>query len=159
MNVRKNSVTIYNPICGEIIPLDSVPDPGFSRKVFGEGLAIIPVNGDVYAPITGKVIHISPSQHSIAMITEEGFEVLLQLGLETEELAGKGFDILVKPGEKINASERLGTFNLAFIEERGKEIISVLVFPNLKEKGGLLSVRSFGEVRVGVELAHVSNKK
>ncbi|MFP9129522.1 PTS glucose transporter subunit IIA [Niallia sp. BSM11] len=156
MKRKKAPVCIHSPISGEIIPLDSVPDPVFSRKVFGEGLAIIPVNGDIYAPITGTVLQISEAKHSIAIMTEEGLEVLLQLGLETEELNGEGFHILVKPGEKIHARDHIGIFNLSILEERGKEIISVLVFPNLEDKDGEIMVKGFGEVRAGLEIASIN---
>lgn len=151
----EKTIMIHSPISGEMIPLDHVPDPVFSRKVMGEGLAIIPINGEVFSPINGKVIQISPTKQSIGMVTEEGIEVLLHLGVDTGELNGEGFDIKVEPGEIIHVYDRMGTFDLSLIEERGKEIISVLVFPNFEEKDAEMILLLSDEVVAGTEIAQV----
>jgi len=102
--------------------------------MLGEGIGLIPTNGEVYSPISGTVTQVFPAKHTIGIMTEDGLELLLHLGLETVELSGEGFEIEVESGAKVYAQDRIGSFNLNFIEEKGKEIISVLVFHNLKDK-------------------------
>jgi sugar PTS system EIIA component len=150
---RSKDIMIQSPLNGEVIELASVPDPVFSQKMMGEGIGFIPTNGEIFSPISGTVTQVFPTKHAIGLITEDGVELLLHLGLETVELKGKGFDITVEADDKVQAQERIGSFDLSYIEEKGKEIISVLVFPNLQEKGKKLTLSTTGEVKAGTEIA------
>ncbi|WP_373893757.1 PTS glucose transporter subunit IIA [Virgibacillus sp. CBA3643] len=145
---------ILSPLNGEVIDLESVPDPVFSQKMMGEGIGFIPTNGEIYAPISGTVTQVFPTKHAVGLMTDDGVELLIHLGLETVELEGEGFDIKVESGSKIKVNDQIGSFNLALIEEKGKEIISVLVFPNLQEKE--LNLFKTGEVKAGTEIAELS---
>ncbi|QCJ44680.1 PTS glucose transporter subunit IIA [Bacillus sp. S3] len=154
-NKKSENIAIQSPLNAEVIKLESVPDPVFSQKMMGEGIGFIPTNGEIYSPISGKVTQVFPTKHAIGLMTEDGVELLLHLGLETVELNGEGFDILIESGDRVQAQDRIGSFDLTFIEEKGKEIISVLVFPNLKEKGKELTLSKTGEVKVGTEIANL----
>lgn len=149
------NIIIHSPLNAEIIPLENVPDPVFSQKMMGEGIGFIPINGDVHSPVNGKVTQVFPTKHAIGMLTEEGLEVLLHLGLETVELNGEGFDITVQAGDTIRASDRIGTFDLSLIEEKGKEIITVLVFTNFADKEAEMKMVKDYEVEAGSEIARV----
>lgn len=155
---REKKVMIHSPLNSEVIPLESVPDPVFSQKMMGEGLAFIPTSGEVSSPINGKVTQVFPTKHAIGMLTEDGLEVLLHLGLETVELKGEGFNINVNAGDVVRANDSLGTFDLAYIEERGKEIISVLVFPNFEEKISEMNPLKSDEVEAGTKIAELIYK-
>ncbi|WP_053363071.1 PTS glucose transporter subunit IIA [Bacillus sp. FJAT-27251] len=155
---KEKNIMIHSPLNGEVIPLESVPDPVFSQKMMGEGLAFIPTSGEVVSPINGKVTQVFPTKHAIGMLTEDGLEVLLHLGLETVELKGEGFNINVNAGDVVRANDSLGTFDLSYIEERGKEIISVLVFPNFEEKISEMIPLKSDEVEAGTEIAELIYK-
>lgn len=146
---KSEEIVITSPLNAKVIELESVPDPVFSQKMMGEGIGFIPTNGEIYSPVSGTVSQVFPTKHAIGFTTDDGVELLLHLGLETVELEGEGFDIQVEPGDKVQAHTRLGSFDLEFIEEKGKEIISVLVFPNLKEKEKELNLSKLGEVEAG----------
>lgn len=146
---KSEEIVITSPLNAEVIELESVPEPVFSQKMMGEGIGFIPTNGEIYSPVSGTVSQVFPTKHAIGLITDDGVELLLHLGLETVELEGEGFDIHVESGDKVQAHTRLGSFDLEFIEEMGKEIISVLVFPNLKEKEKELNLSKLGEVEAG----------
>ena len=152
-NKKREEITVQSPLNGEVIELESVPDPVFSQKMMGDGIGFIPTNGHIYSPINGTVTQVFPTKHAIGFITDDGIELLLHLGLETVELNGEGFEIDVEAGMKLTAKDKIGTFNLSFIEEKGKEIISVLVFPNLEEKGRKITLAKTGEVKAGTEIA------
>lgn len=150
---KTDDIIIQSPLNGEVIELATVPDPVFSQKMMGEGIGFIPTNGEIYSPINGAVTQVFPTKHAIGLITDNGIEMLLHLGLETVELNGEGFDIKVESGDKVKAHDRIGSFDLNFIEEKGKEIITVLVFPNLQDKNKQFNLIKTGEVTAGAEIA------
>lgn len=92
---------------GEAIPLEQVPDDVFSQKVLGEGIAIIPTDTMVVSPVAGEIAVIAETKHAYAVVAEDGTEVLIHIGLETVNLQGKGFDALVKVGDKVQAGTPL----------------------------------------------------
>lgn len=96
---------LYAAQTGEAIPLEQVPDDVFSQKVLGEGIAIIPKDTMVVAPIAGKIAVVAETKHAYAIVAEDGTEVLIHIGLETVNLQGKGFESLVKVGDLV----QLGT--------------------------------------------------
>ncbi|MGZ4159301.1 MAG: PTS sugar transporter subunit IIA [Neobacillus sp.] len=152
---KEKNIFIHSPLKGEVIPLESVPDPVFSQKMMGEGLAFIPTNGEVFSPVNGKVTQVFPTKHAIGIVTEDGLEMLLHLGLETVELKGEGFNININAGDIVNVNDHIGTFDLSYIEEKGKEIISVLVFPNFEEKISEMILLKSDEVESGTEIAQL----
>lgn len=149
---KETKLKISSPLNGEVILLESVPDPVFSQKMMGEGIGFIPANGKIFSPVNGTVTQVFPTKHAIGMLTEEGVELLLHLGLETVELNGEGFNIEVEAGDTVHVNDCLGEFDLSFIEDKGKEIISVLVFPNSEEKIQKMGILNEGEVNAGKEV-------
>jgi sugar PTS system EIIA component len=118
-------------------------------------MCFIPVSGEVLSPINGQVTQVFPTKHAIGMLTNEGIEVLLHLWLETVELKREGFSIIVTEGDKICANDPLGTFDLSFIKEKGKETISILVFPNFN---GEIHTLKVGHIEAGSEIAELTIK-
>lgn len=98
---------IYATQDGEAVALDQVPDDVFSQKLIGDGIAVIPASHMVLAPISGEVVIAAETKHAYAIRGEDGLEVLIHIGLETVKLQGKGFDSLVKPGDKVHVGEPL----------------------------------------------------
>lgn len=127
---ENNESTIFSPITGEILSIENVPDPVFSQKMMGEGAAIIPLEGKVVAPVNGEIIQVAPSKHAIGILAEDGSEILIHVGLETVALNGEGFTIHVNVGDKVQVGQDLMDFDLAYIQENAKDIISPIVMTN-----------------------------
>ena len=117
---------VYAPIEGEIIPITEVNDQVFASKMMGEGFAVLPTNGEITAPVSGVVKMIAPTKHAIGIVSEDGLELLLHLGIDTVELHGEPFSWSVKEGENVQQGQAIGTMDLAMLAEKGKDA-SVMV--------------------------------
>ncbi|WP_208589752.1 PTS sugar transporter subunit IIA [Gracilibacillus suaedae] len=132
-NLFKKSSTpiqLKAPITGKIVPLEKVPDPVFSQKMMGEGVAIIPKEDNIVAPIEGTIIQIAPSKHAIGLKTPNDMEILIHVGLETVSLDGEGFRILVKEGDHVSVGDRLMEADLGYIRNKVEHIITPIVITN-----------------------------
>lgn len=103
----ETKVCLYAAQTGEAIPLEKVPDNVFSQKVMGDGIAIIPRDTIVVAPIAGKIAVIAETKHAYAITAEDGTEILIHIGLETVKLHGKGFEPLVRQGDQVEVGTPL----------------------------------------------------
>ena len=122
-----NKIEIKMPIKGKISPLSDVNDYLFNNKMMGEGVAVIPQDDFVYAPVSGEVVVLSDSKHAIAITTEEGLQVLIHLGIDTVKLEGRGFASYVKVGDKIKAGDKLAFFDREYIEKKASVITPVVI--------------------------------
>ena len=104
---------------GQIKEITEVADPVFAQKMMGEGYAVLPSNEKVYAPVAGKVTNIFDTQHAIGLLTNEGLEVLVHMGLDTVELNGLPFTIHVKEGDSVTPKTQLADMDLTAIEQAG----------------------------------------
>lgn len=132
MGLFKKKITIiYSPVEGEIIDVATVHDEVFASKMMGDGCAFIPNNGDFYSPVKGKVISVFPTKHAITLKADTGIELLIHVGLDTVNLNGEGFNILVKEGQKITPDTQLMQVNLDKLREHHLDTTSMLLFPEL----------------------------
>ena len=131
---KKKGVDLLAPLNGTIIPLEEVPDPVFSQKMMGEGVAIQPTGGHVYAPFSGEIIMITPTKHAIAIRSKSGVEVLIHIGLETVSLKGEGFKLVVKEGEHVESGQLLIEVDWAFLEEHAESTITPIIVTNSNKK-------------------------
>ena len=115
---------------GQVIDLADVKDPVFSQKMMGDGFAVEPENGKIYSPVAGTVTSVFPSKHAIGLVTDNGLEVLVHIGLETVRLEGKPFEVHVSEGQKVAAGDLLVTADLEAIKEAGRETSTIVVFTN-----------------------------
>ncbi|MFS9173188.1 PTS transporter subunit IIBC [Streptococcus sanguinis] len=115
---------------GQVIDLADVKDPVFSQKMMGDGFAVEPENGMIYSPVAGTVTSVFPSKHAIGLVTDNGLEVLVHIGLETVSLEGKPFEVHVSEGQKVAAGDLLVTADLEAIKEAGRETSTIVVFTN-----------------------------
>lgn len=108
--------------------LGEVPDPVFSQKIVGDGMAVIPSEGKLLSPVDGEIISVADTKHAYGLRTAEGLELLIHVGLETVHLNGECFQVFVKPGDKVKAGDLLAEVDLAYLKERGiNPITPVLV--------------------------------
>ena len=129
---KKNKIVeLTSPMTGKIIPIEEVPDKVFSDKMVGDGVAIEPVDGEIVSPIDGKVATIFPTNHAIGLVTKEGLEILIHIGLDTVELNGLGFKRLTEKDAKVKKGEPLMEFDPKLVEEKGKSPITPIIITNM----------------------------
>ena len=107
-----------------------MPDPTFADGLLGKGVAIIPADGNVYAPADGEVTMAFQTGHAVAMTTADGIEVLVHIGLETVSLEGKPFTMHVVDGQKVSKGDLMIEADLDAIRAAGREIITPVVVCN-----------------------------
>ncbi|BBI34573.1 PTS system glucose-specific EIICBA component [Cohnella abietis] len=130
MQMDVQQVQFHSPVQGRMIPLEEVDDPIFAQRLVGRGVAFIPDKGELVAPVQGKVIHIHPSLHAIGLLTKDGLEVLLHVGINTSHLEGKGFTILVKMGDEVSPGQPLLKFHLPTLKKHAKSLATPMVITN-----------------------------
>lgn len=138
MSDRKNSsseLVILSPVTGKAVALEQVPDPVFSQKIIGDGMAVIPEDGRIVSPVTGEVASVADTLHAFGFRTDEGVELLVHVGLETVALKGECFQVHVKAGQRIQAGDLVAEVDLAFLAERQiNPITPVLVCGGMEGK-------------------------
>ena len=121
---------VHSVADGQVINIEDVKDPVFSQKMMGDGFAVEPENGKIVSPVAGKVTSIFPTKHALGLVTDNGLEVLVHIGLDTVSLEGKPFDVKVTEGQTVAAGDLLVEANLDAIHEAGRETSTVVVFTN-----------------------------
>ena len=124
------SGSLASPLTGEAIPLDKVKDEVFATGVLGQGIAIIPSAGELYAPADGTIDTVFDSKHAISMVADNGAEILMHVGMDTVQLKGKGYNPLVKNGDKVKKGQLLMKFDLEAIKAAGFETATPVVITN-----------------------------
>ncbi|KAA8783782.1 PTS system sucrose-specific IIC component [Paenibacillus sp. 4624] len=128
---KVKQLEIASPIHGTIVELEQVPDPAFAEKHMGEGIAIEPSEGKVYAPFDGVVAHVmDKSKHAVILEHETGVQLLVHIGINTVGLKGKGFVTHVKSGDTVLAGQLLIEFDMEIIEEAGLPLITPVLIPS-----------------------------
>lgn len=131
---KESAVQLTAPLNGKVVDITEVPDPVFSQKMMGDGVAIEPTDGNVVAPFDGEVVSIFPTKHAIGLKTKSGLEVLIHIGLETVNLNGEGFESFVNAGDKVKRGDKLIRFDLDYIREHAKSIITPIILTNGDDK-------------------------
>ena len=113
------TITLMAPADGRVCPVTESTDPTFSEKVMGDGIVVFPEIGEVKAPCSGVVAFTYPGGHALVLELEDGSSILLHCGVDTVNLNGKGFTVLVKEGQKVAQGELLLRFDKKLVEENG----------------------------------------
>ncbi len=111
-------IQILSPLTGTAVPLEDVPDPVFSQKIIGDGIAVLPQDGRLVSPVDGEVVSVADTLHAYGLRSDEGIEVMVHFGLETVSLKGEFFTCHVKPGDKVKAGDLLAEADLKGLEEK-----------------------------------------
>ncbi|MGM0900703.1 MAG: beta-glucoside-specific PTS transporter subunit IIABC [Bacillota bacterium] len=148
MNTLNSEKQFKSPVEGQLISLSDVKDEVFSSKVMGEGIAVIPSKGELYAPVDGNIKMIFETNHALGMKTTNGAEILFHVGLDTVQLEGKYFEPQVKVGDDVKAGDLLLKFDVEKIVEEGYDPVTVAVVTN-KDKY---------TIKVTNQKAHVDNR-
>lgn len=118
--LKKKKLDLSSPVDGKLIKLAQVPDEVFSQGLMGQGFAIEPTADMIYAPVAGKIANIFPTKHAIRIKTKQGPELLLHLCLDTVELNGTPFELLVTEGQNVDPQTRLCKMDRQQIITAGK---------------------------------------
>ncbi len=145
---KKEDITIYAPLNGEVKPLNEVNDPTFAEGILGQGAAIIPSEGKLYAPFEGKVSSVFDTRHAICLQSEAGAEMLIHIGLETVSLGGKYYTAKVKDGDMVKTGDLLIEFDLNSIRKEFDTITPVLI-TNADDFSAVEALQTTGTIKAG----------
>lgn len=126
----ENSILIHSPLSGKAIPIKEVPDDTFAMEVLGKGMAVLPDEGKIVAPCEAKVTTLFDTKHAIGLITKDGVELLIHIGINTVELGGKYYEVHVAEGDKVKAGQLLVTFDIIRIQNAGYNVITPVIITN-----------------------------
>ena len=121
---------VYAPLAGEAVAISEVPDPTFSSGAMGNGIAIKPTDGKVCSPVNGTVDMMFDTGHAVTLVSDNGIEILIHVGLETVGLEGKPFQVKVQNGQKVKKGDILMIADLAAIEAAGLPTITPVLICN-----------------------------
>ncbi len=152
--VKEGMVTVCAPLTGEAVALSEVNDLTFAEEIMGPGMAIIPTEGKVVSPVNGTVAMIFETKHAIALVDDNGTELLIHVGLDTVKLGGKYFTAHVKAGDKVKVGSPLVDFDLNGIKGEGYDIITPVIVTNSAEYSSVLSITDRA-VKMGEEVIKV----
>ena len=129
---------IASALTGRAMPLSEAPDEVFASGAMGKGIAIEPTEGVVKSPVNGTVVTIFPTGHAIGLVTENGAEILIHIGLDTVNLEGRGFEKLVASGDKVEAGQELVRFDIALIKAAGYQTVTPIIVTNSPDYADIL---------------------
>lgn len=110
---------LVSPLAGQVKPLSQATDPVFSSGVMGQGVVIEPSQGELVSPVNGTVTVLFPTKHAVGIVSEEGVELLMHIGMDTVSLDGKGFEAHVAQGDKVVVGQQLISFDMDVIKKAG----------------------------------------
>ena len=117
--VLVESAEVVSPLAGQVKPLSQATDPVFSSGVMGQGVVIEPSQGELISPVNGTVTVLFPTKHAVGIVSEEGVEMLMHIGMDTVSLDGQGFEAHVVQGDKVVVGQQLISFDMDVIKEAG----------------------------------------
>lgn len=153
MHNNNKELTLSAPLSGPVLTLAKVPDAVFASGAMGDGIAIDPINDTLYSPCAGVIIHVARTGHALTVRADNGAEILLHLGLDTVELNGEGFSMLVKEGGRVTQGQPLLRYDLDKVGQQCKSLVSLLILTNSQD----FQVRpiTLKAVKVGDPLLHI----
>lgn len=145
---HSGEITVYSPLNGEVKKLSEVNDPTFSEGVLGQGAAVIPSEGKLYAPFDCEVAMVPDTKHAVALVHETGVELLIHIGLDTVSLNGKHFAPKVKPGDKVKKGDILVEFDLQALQGEGYDMITPVLVTNADEFESVTPAADLGYLKL-----------
>lgn len=134
---KSSNLELRAPLIGRAEELSNVPDPVFSSKMMGDGIAILPREGVLYSPVNGVISHVFPTKHAVGIVTDEGLEILLHIGVDTVNLMGEGFECFVMENQRVNVGDKLISFDINSIQNKVKSIITPMLITNMDMVDGI----------------------
>ena len=154
MSNNNNQLTLSAPLSGPVLALGNVPDEVFASGAMGDGIAIDPLNDCLHAPCDGEIIHVARTGHALTIRAHNGAELLMHVGIDTVELNGEGFALLVKEGARVKRGQALVQFDLDRIARQCKSLVSLIILTN--GEGFELQRQAGPIVKVGEPLLQIT---
>ena len=142
---------------GRLVPITEVSDDVFSEKMMGDGYAVLPTSGEIFAPVAGTISNIFPTKHAVGITTPTGIEVLLHMGLDTVDLAGKPFTVYVTAGQQVGRGQMIATVDLAAVAAAGKKTDMIVALTNMDKVEGF-ELAEPRDVQVNEIIGEVTSK-
>jgi phosphocarrier protein len=157
MHNNNKELTLSAPLSGPVLTLAKVPDAVFASGAMGDGIAIDPLNDTLHAPCAGVVVHVARTGHAVTLRADNGAELLLHLGLDTVELQGRGFSMLVQEGARVANGQPLLRYDQDQVAQQCKSLVSLLILTNSQDfQARPIPLKS---VKVGEPLLHIIRRQ
>jgi glucose-specific phosphotransferase system IIA component len=157
MHNNNKELTLSAPLSGPVLTLTKVPDAVFASGAMGDGIAIDPLNDTLYAPCAGVVVHVARTGHAVTVRADNGAELLLHLGLDTVELQGEGFSMLVRKAHGSANGQPLLRYDQDKVAQQCKSLVSLLILTNGQDfQARPITLKS---VKVGDPLLHIIRRR
>jgi sugar PTS system EIIA component len=128
---KKGIIEINSPVKGKAINIASIPDQVFSSGMLGVGIGFDPSEGIIYSPCDGEIVQLFPTKHAVGILSAQGVEILIHIGVDTVNLKGEGFASFVNVGDFIKKGDKLIAFNMETIKEKAKSILTSMIITNM----------------------------
>lgn len=137
---------LYSPFNGRVESIEHAPDVTFAQKMIGDGFMVMPADGQVLAPCDAEVAFVFPTKHAVGLKASDGTEFMLHIGVDTVKLEGKGFEALVKDGDRVKRGDLLIRFDLAYVKENAVSEACMVIYTALPE-GASIQVEEEKEIK------------
>lgn len=155
--IPASGTPLVSPLEGKLIDLPEVNDEAFAGGVLGDGMAVIPTKGELYAPADATIDTVFDSKHAISMVCDNGAELLLHVGLDTVKLEGRYFEPIVKNGDRVKAGDLLMKFDIKAIQKEGFEVVTPIIITNSDDYE--LKKATKGAVKNGAAILAIMKKE
>ena len=145
---------LASPMTGEAFSMTDAPDPLFASLAMGDGTVVRPTEGTVYAPVSGTIDMVNETEHAIGLVSDDGIEVLIHIGIDTVELRGTPFVMHVSQFERVEAGQLLVEADLEAIEAAGKDTATMVIVTNSNDFSSVEP--RIGTVKAGEKLITVA---
>ncbi len=146
IKVSMTKCTFLSPANGKVLKLSEVPDKTFAENILGQGFAIEPDEGVIYSPCSGRIVNVFPTKHAIGILSDDGLEVLVHVGIDSVKMKGEGFQSFVSEGDNVNAGDKLIEFNLELVRLKASSVITPIIITNM-EMIESLKILQVGQVK------------
>ncbi len=153
---KKPNTVLAAPVKGRLTGIEGVSDEIFAQKILGDGVAIIPSEGMIYAPCDGSIDNMFETGHAFSIVSEDGAEVLIHVGFDTVKLKGKHFKVLKDTGDRVKKGDLLLEVNLQAVSALGFDTTVVMVILNTDDYSGFH--KADGETEAGAEVLTLTGK-
>lgn len=126
-------VNVYAPVSGKVVAIEKVPDPVFSEKIVGDGLAIEPKGKTIKAPIDGRIGKIFETNHAFSIESPQGLEIFVHFGIGTVELRGNGFKRLAEEGQEVKMGDPILEFDLDYLKQHTDSLLTPVLIANMED--------------------------
>lgn len=151
---KPHKSTLYAHMSGRIVPIEKVEDDVFSQKILGEGIAVEPSEGRLYSPCDGTIDSVFDTKHAVNILSDDGVEVLLHIGIDTVKLGGRFFESHVRDGQKVRKGDLLITFDADKIREAGFKLTTPMIVGNSDDYSSF-DIAANGIVSAGDKLLEI----